>query len=374
MKPINHSIIVNSFVLHTILRLFQEDLIVVGLTLFFYISLFFSSSTKIIALLAMVYCAALYVKFRQLTLAVFLAFIATMPFAKGLTYEIFMLSKQVIPGALNNVSYFMHFYISDIFLCILSYLVLRKSWNKPKQTILDWRILIGLGGFFLIAAIKLLDTVYPAVIALSLVEVARLIWIFFLGKRLELNQDFIKKMIFVLVSFVIFQAGWVILQRFSGGTLGRNLEVYLQGEQFGVRSMENQDLYRSAGTFFEPSILGSFMVMQLALLLSLLRLQKKIKNKTKIIYFLGICAAAIAILFTGSRGVYLVALFVGIIAIFFWRNDLREIVCRFSWRYVVYVGFTIFILSFPFLSMRLSSIYLMFTPSGSASYRIILNL
>jgi O-antigen ligase len=199
-------------------------------------------------------------------------------------------------------------------------------------------------------------------------------FIFYLPHTFYQKRD-IKPLIQILAAFVIFQAIWVSLQRLRGGPLGLDLEVYLPGQEFGVRARENIDIYRSSGTFFEPSILGTFMLMHFFFFLSLYFKNDDSTKGLKGIIVMAITASLISIVFTASRGIYFLLIALGIIFVLLTKR-LRGFslpnMMRAIKRLLVIVA-VIILVSTPFIVKRLESTGTLFSATGSATSRIQLN-
>ena len=341
------------------------------LSLFYFFSLFFSSSNRTLLLFTLIYLSLLYKISKNFQQALFFSFLATLPFAKGKSLSLLLLPKGLIAkNALFDIDYHFPIYLSDIFLFILLYLYFRKR-PKISRKIKLKRKLSFLFFFIYISLAPALNSLYPYVVILSVIQLLKLSFIYFLPILLDDCQKKIKNIPLILAAFTFFQTFWVILQRFKKGPLGLDLEAYLPKAQYGITSIENVELLRSTGTFFEPSILGTFMLMHFFFFLSLLLLKKYSSEGEKKIYTAAIIAAFVSILFTASRGIYLLILvLVGIFIVFlkkffyvkllaFKKESLKLLLLLFP----ILIGLS-------FLSVRLQSVGTLFSPEGSGTYRI----
>lgn len=342
-------------------------------TIIFYFTLFISTSNRTFLLFGVVYFLALYIMFSDIKKALFLSFVATLPFAKGKTINFLLLPKElVIQNPLFDVDYSFPFYLSHLFLFLLAYVYIRRKKREKNGTKIH-KSLIFLFLFIYLTAMAAFFSLYPQVIALSALQLILLGFVFYLPKVFA-NKKILREIVQVLAAFVIFQAIWVTLQRLSGGPLGLDLEVYLPGEEFGVRARENIGIYRSSGTFFEPSILGTFMLMHFFFFLSLFLKKDLESSRYRNLYIVALAAALISMLFTASRGIYLLLFVMTAVFIFFYKKT-HNVVHALSrnLRKMLIVVIPIIFIALPFVVARLASIGTLFGPTGSATSRIQLN-
>ncbi len=133
------------------------------LTASFYVSLFFCNSNKILLLLASFYTICLYAISKNINLAIFLTFMAVLPFAKGKAFKILILPIENINRfAFFDIEYFFPIYIADFFLSLLIYLYLRQKILKTvaNKFIKSYRafvpVLTSFIFFLFIAILKIL--------------------------------------------------------------------------------------------------------------------------------------------------------------------------------------------------------------------------
>jgi O-antigen ligase len=177
----------------------------------------------------------------------------------------------------------------------------------------------------------------------------------------------LKTIIETIIASVLFQIFLVFLQKINNGTLGIYIESFMLKEEFGIRSNENIDILRLTGSFFEPSILGTFLLVNFSLLLNSL---KKLKNnKTKKLILFTLLCSFIGIILTASRGIYLL-FFAYIIFELFLESKGRNIKFKKINRNLIIIIITIITVLLPYFSNRVFDFSKIFSKLGSGTYRL----
>lgn len=355
----------------------SPDTRVFSLTLLYYLGLYFSINNRSLLALSLLYFLLLWRAIKNLKLALFLTFLATLPFAKGKGFQIILLPKeQITRWALFKISYFFPLYLSDVFLFLLGYLYLRDKifGSHGVKVPLPFRLpLVLLSLFTGWVALSSVGSFFPEVVLLSAMQLARMMVVFFVFVMVNMDRRG-RQVIYAAVSAVVlFESLWVFLQWFRGGPLGRDIEVFLPGAELGIRSAENPELLRVSGTFFEPSIMGTFILMHMTLLATAL-LGNKIPKPLARAVLSAVAAGSLALVFTGSRVLYG---FWMLSAVFLWwvyrkRFTLwwRKFRTKLSLVRMVLIGMLVATVVFPYLITRLTSLPDVFTASGSGMYRL----
>ncbi len=140
-------------------------------SMLFYLSLFGSSSNRTFLLLGLLFLLVLYILLSDFKKAVFLSFIATLPFAKGKSYIVLLLSREMITqNPLFNIEYSFPFYLSHLFIFLLAYIYLREKFrNLPKLKLNKSIFFLFL--FIYLAAITAFFSTHPQVIVLTVVQI-----------------------------------------------------------------------------------------------------------------------------------------------------------------------------------------------------------
>lgn len=337
-----------------------------SLTILFYSSLYFSTSNKTLFIFSLVYFFLIYKKTKALEKSLFFTFLATLPFAKGLFVSYLLLPKELIKqNAIFDLYYSFPISISDIFLYLLFFILIRKRKTKiafPPLIILLFLL------FFVVALVPIVYTIQPTVVVLSCIQLIRLFAVILLPKLVLSTKDK-KSIIAVITSGVFFQCLWVIAQRIHNGPLGRDLEVYLPGANFGTISTENRSILRLSGTFFEPSILGTYFLTNCTAILTVILNRTSIKTVSGKFLLLTLVLSVIGIVLTGSRGIYI--LFICILVLFFklYTDRIIHVIKKYKLLFIISLS-GLSLALFPYLTTRLDSVNKLFAPDGSGTYRI----
>lgn len=356
-----------------ILHTRSPEVRVFTLTILYYTSLYFSINNRTLLILTLIYFLTLWRLVKHIKLALFLVFLVTLPFAKGKGFQIIILPKeQITRWALFKISYFFPLYLSDFFLLLLVYSYIRDKIFRGKSTPIPQKLILPLV-FILIFAFSTLTAsggVFSNVVLLSAIQLIKLVIVFaavfLLGTK---GSNWLLHLYSITSASVIFQSLWVILQRLNDGPLGKDIEVFIPGTEFGIRSSENVELFRSTGTFFEPSILGTYLLMHISLL-TIVLLKSKTSLKLQSIYITSIILGLIALVFTGSRALYLVILIFAIVIGYFYREKLMPTFTRFNMKKLALPAIGIGFIILPYVLNRLSSLLSIFTQYGTATYRL----
>lgn len=321
--------------------------------------------------MSFIFCGLLFLKTKKLEQALFLGFLATLPFTKGKVYETILLPYDQVKTATNalfNIDFAFHFYIADVFLVVLAWILVRnKNFIKKLKTFSFEKHELLLIGFIFFSMLSGYLSQFPIISILSTLQIVRLFLIMVLPKLLT-KKPKIKHIWEIIASIIIFQFLLILLQRMNSGTLGIYIESYLYKEELGIRGNELSSLLRFSGTFFEPSIFGTFLLMVYAFMENFYR---KAKRTEKMISKIIMIIIAFCILLTGSRGVYLI--FFSYL-IFQFRNilkpkKLKKIINLSNIKHIflILVPMTFVI---PYLSVRFSDFYKLFSELGSGTYRL----
>ncbi|MDA1079497.1 MAG: O-antigen ligase family protein [bacterium] len=345
-------------------------------TILFYLSLFLSANNRTFLVLSFLYLAGLYWCTKNLKLSLFLVFVATLPFAKGRGYQIFLMAKEDVQlRQLFDLVYYFPLYFSGFFLLLLAYLQIRmKIFKKKLEDIKNSHLgITGLFSLYIIASLFSSGyTAFPIVVLLSAVQLLMLLFVMLIPTLMQFDRTQLQKTVLtVLCASVLFQATWAGLQLLKGGPLGKDIEAILPNGEFGIVAAEDASFLRANGTFFEPSILGTFLFSVSTVLLVSGLTQKQVRLRQVLITgsFLGFGA----IIFTGSRMLYLLILPTLLFILATHVQNKKAVLSAFvrknTWR--VLVGVTLLLLiATPIVVKRFSSFSEVFSQYGSARYRV----
>lgn len=306
-----------------------------------------------------------------------------LPFAKGKGVDILLLDKKfILRNGIFNISYLFPIYFSTFYFSLFYLYYLRnRLFFKGRAIILDLnsKVALALLSLFIIStAISSIFSIFDIPIILASLQVVVLLFVFLMPFFLAFSRKQLNNLYLMIASSTIFQSIWLILQTINKGHLNRDLEVFLPGAEFGIRSSENQDLPRLTGTFFESSILGTFLLTNLTIL-ALALVNRRVKNiKNQQIILFAVIIGLIATLLTGSRAIYGFIL-ISLIMIAYIGNYLsrqkiqtflKSLVANKAYLAILVLGI---IFVSPYLFSRLSSTNQVFSKEGSGTYRIQLS-
>jgi O-antigen ligase len=347
-------------------------------TLIYYASLYFSTSNRTFILLTFLYWLVVFQLTKSLKLSLFAGLVATLLFPKGRAFQLLLLPKESIERwVLFDISYFFPIYISDLFLGLLGYLYLRgkRTTENIRLGLQKAKSFWWLFLFVIWVAIGGTVSVIPEVGWLSTLQLVRMMILVGLPLLMFAKQvPQLKKIIWSgSAAVLLFESFWVFAQRALGGPLGKDIEVYLPGAQFGIRASENIGLLRTTGTFFEPSILGTFLLLQMVILLTLVLGKKKSHQPLKIVALIAIGAGSLALVFTGSRILYGVWLLLALLVWRYWQTSIKAFMAKIPTKILTasaIIAIIIVASLAPYLARRIETLSDVFTQYGSATYRL----
>ena len=361
----------------------SKDLRTFLISSLFHFSLYFSTSNKILLLFSLILLIALYQHLKKLPLTLFYVFLLTLPFAKGKGIDILLLDKKyILKNAIFNIEYLFPFYLSSFYLGLfyLHYLR-RKLYFKNKKIFISKnnKVLIGIFLLFIVStASNSIFTMFDIPVFLSSIQLVILLSIFLIPFILHSLYKKLDDFSMVIASSTLFQSVWLILQTINQGHLNKDIEVFLFSNKLSVTSSENSNLLRLPGTFFESSILGTFLLTNVSIL-TFVFLSNKIKDKKKRkIISIASILGLFAILLTGSRAIYLISLLLLLIILktktFLFKKKIKNVFQTIK-KHNFFIPLVIIGILFvsPYLINRLGSSNQLFSKEGSGTYRIQLS-
>lgn len=306
-----------------------------------------------------------------------------LPFAKGKGIDILLLDKKyVVNFALFNISYLFPLYFSSFYLGLFYIFAIRKRiFLRMKEIKISKqnKILISIFiSFILMTSYSSSTSIFEIPIFLSSMQLVILLLIFFIPFVLQVFHNKLTDFYMVIASSTIFQSIWLMLQTINKGHLNRDIEVFLFSSKISIPSSENSDLLRLPGTFFESSILGTFLITNISILILYLINNKKIKHKKKLVIATTIIIGIVAMILTGSRAIYfilfLILLIVAKIKNYLSISKIKGLILSIK-KNKILIPIIVLISLFvgPFFLSRLSSSNQVFTKEGSGSYRLQLS-
>lgn len=335
------------------------------ITFIFLISLIFVKSNVSLITLSIIYLFLLNLKLKNLESAIFLSFIATLPFTKGKTFELILLQfdqVKTFSAALYDIEYLFPIYISDVFLFLLIWVIIRKNnFLKRIKLVKLTSVEYSLIAFLVLVIISGSLAIIPLVPLLSAFQLLKM-FVLIIIPSLLVKKPKIEALQQLFVASILFQFFLVSIQKIVNGPIGIYIESVLFKNEFGTIANEISALNRFSGSFFEPSILGTFLLLSCPFIF---QSYKKTKNKNKKIMFLATIFAIIFSVFaTGSRGIYLIFF----LYLFFQE---RNFFFREKKETKPIVLFVTFLMIFsPYLLTRFYDFGNLFSRFGSGTYRL----
>lgn len=358
------------------------------ISLTFLLSLLICNSNKIFLLFTLLYIVILYKKTKNYHVSLLLTFITIVPFTKGRNLiETILINKNQISGyTIFDVKYFFTIVLSDLFLFLIyqKYLSNKINKNKKAQYVKHstYLPLVMLSSLIIINSLRSINHLYNPLILISCLTLLKLILIFWLPFTIRISNKSINFIIQIVLSSTIFQSIIIIYEQIKGSNIGKYIENTIPGLELGIGSSETSDLLRANGTFNEPNIAATFLLINLSIIIFTYFHKKsiqKIINKTQAIPIITSMISIIAIIFTGSRSIYgLTAL---LLIIFLYKNKhlINQIITiikansTIKYSFIIIIILSLFIIT-PYTINRLSNLGNVLQPDGSISYRKELNL
>ena len=322
---------------------------------------------RIFLVAIIVLLAALYKYSRNFLNALWLGFLATLPFARGRYYEFIVLPQSMI-GASEDLTFSIPILFSDALLVVIIYLLLsryNKYRTKYSVSLSEIMIFISLFTFFIIAAISTYFSSIPFTSSYFYLQLGKLAIIFIISLIIFSDKQAIKKTFQILLLFVIANALLVVLQYLNRGPLGLIVEDL--SNLYGVFASESRSLYRPGGFSADPNIAATiFAVFIPIILLNTLATKKK----WNVVAWVGIGIIFTALVITASRSAWAVAVLSVLITVWFLRKQKKLYVPAYLQSYWKILAVTFLILFGPFIANRLSSLGNVFQHEGGGTYRI----
>lgn len=283
-----------------------------------------------------------------------------------------------------DVKYFLPIYLSDLVLTLIyqNYISSKLSIGT-KQKSIDSQLIsnqdkIALSCLLLfivlILARSLNHEFSDLLLAGSLIAV-KLFLVFSLPIIVNLKRNLHKKYLHqVFASMIFFQSVIIFFEQLKGGNIGRFIENRLPGAELGTISSEASDVLRADGTFNEPNITATFLLMGFTLLINYGMQKPNMNTLEKYLYFCCGAVSLFAIIFTGSRSLYGLSILTLIFHLIKYRKTVismsKNLLKNIFVKSIVALAIIVMI---PYLLTRINSIKNVFSRDGSLSYRQDLN-
>lgn len=363
----------------------QKKIQLLLVTLLYYVCLAIVNANLQLLIVTCLYGVVVFSITKQWWLTSWLVLLITLPFAKGKTFVFTLIPKEELieRNAIFDVSYILSFYLSDIALLFCYWQIIREPQAQLKKLLSSLQKLRWLGGFLLlflgIVLIPHWSKTFLPIIGLSSLQLIKTVLLFLLPTFL-LAQQHTKKAQFAvytaigLFSTVFFQTCLALGQFLNNGPLGWYIEAILplgnNGQPAALSTMENQDILRVTGSFFDPSLLGTVLFS----LLFYFWHQKSLEISVWLKWLIYL-AITLTIILTSNRLLILSLFFwwaiqasCNIKKYYFQQKKLFTDLQRYSWLVLPFIA--VGVLFVPYLTNRLSSLTSLFAKYGSGTYRL----
>ena len=258
--------------------------------------------------------------------------------------------------------YFVEF--ADVFLLwVIALLLLKKDvWNKEPVVSIDWLFIIFL-------LISLISTSLSSHQVFSFFYVWILVkhWLLFIVYRIAFRSKTLSKAVVQsVVLFCVFNSVLIIGQFFRQGSLGIPGEQVLKNSGIILFADEISSLPRPGGLYTSPNMAAALFLMVFPFLMSSLYSHKTIFSN--LYANLSLLIIVPAIIFTGSRVVWIILLLQALATQIHMRSKKQPLTLSKTWKSVCVA---VLILISPLFIIRLTSLGETLTdPSGGFYYRV----
>jgi hypothetical protein len=342
----------------------DKELQLFFVTVFFYLALSLCVSNITMLGAVLVYVGMLYRITKNVGLTLLSSFVAVLPFSNGKSFSMLLVPKQLVtlPGQ-KDVYVYASMRISDILLgAYLYYFLTRRSIVLPKQSSAIATCVLLL--FVFVALISFVFSVYPEGSAIDVLQLCKIVVVFMIVLT---SKKYAKVMWTLAAASALFEGCWGVAQYFHGGRLGRYIEFIPPEYGVGKFAWEQPDLLRVSGTFIDPDLFGTFLLMQTGLLIATIQTQTMIIQK-KLLIWVAIIVGIVGVVLSGNRVLYVVTaiMFYPLIRIIRLRSLLRIILRRWFIMASILAG----VIIVPYISIRLTGLSTLFSPTGSGTFRL----
>lgn len=239
------------------------DKIYFYLTAVFYFLLLFNPNTKTLVLFFFGYLLTILFVNKNLKLSLLLAYLASLPFPAGKTFEIEFVSAEALGIPLRTRGIDATFVISvkEILLAAMAFVIIRDFFLHREKYIYFDSLGVLLSLYFASFVVtSLLGSINPNVSLLfSLYELRPLILYWYVRQLIRDGESFLLPALAIFSSALLLEFGLAALQLVSGLQLG---PVIQQNRGFSSEGDVElgQFVFRPVGTFFHPTNLTHFIL------------------------------------------------------------------------------------------------------------------
>lgn len=347
------------------------DKIYFYLTTIFYFFLLFNPNTKTLVLFFFGYLLMILFVNKNFKLSLLLAYLASLPFPAGKTFEIEFVSSEAlgIPLRMRGIDATFVISVKEIFLAAMAFVIIRDFFlHKEKNIYFDALGTLLFLYFASFVAASLLGSINPNVSLLfSLYELRPLILYWYVRQLIRDRENFLFPSLAIFSSALLLEFGLATLQLVSEVQLGPAIQQNRGFSPEGDPEL-GQFVFRPVGTFFHPTNLTHFMLSYGILFLPSLFFGSKGQANFGVFPFI---FAIATILLTLSRGAWTSFCFTLAVFLFVvekkWHIKLRLVK---TIKQIVFLGLPLVIVFlFVFVTPRLVSTFSFFGSSGGGATR-----
>ncbi len=321
---------------------------IIGIILFYFI-IFFAPNRNIFFIAYFISTLFFYISSKNIRLSLLYSLVLTLFFGIGYAGSYFIIE----PSELNQS---VGWQIMPMTLIIFCLLILSYNIKINKIYLADYFILL----FFIICVINIIFfanfNVFIGITSLS--EILLIYYIF----RIYLNKKNLSELSFLLISMVIFQTIIGLFQLLLRQPIGILIDTDVNSMIYGYTAIEEDSLFRIAGTFIHPNFMASFLLTFIPFLLFY-------NNRNKsLMMFAGL--TLIILFFTYSRTAWLIFIFIILLINKekFKKLSMKLISLQKLFTFSL-IGVLLVILLSPYLFVRSNTFIQAFEEGGSINIR-----
>ncbi len=325
----------------------------------------FINTNKLYIGLLIIYLFALYATSKNILKTLWYGFVSTLLFQQGKYFISYIFIST--PQSIQEIPVLYNVMFSDVILIVLLFVLKRSSkkyFYSQKTEIYEYVFPILL----CIGVVSSFFSYFQDISFFYLLQVLKYFVLYQISKIIFSDKQ-IKRVTFeIIIVFLIFNGGLMLLQWFKHGPVGWPIEHVNTWSQLGRYAVEQLDIYRPGGTMDDPNLIASFMGVVLPYLYSLVFIKNNHKNW---LVWLSLSLSFLGIILSGSRAVWLVSVVIGFTSFVFLTKisitiDFPFILSRKNFIRLLFP----FIVLLPLVLLRLSTIATAFSSNGSGIYRL----
>lgn len=347
---------IKRFNLHHILE--KESFVVIV----FYTAHIWINTNRYYLILLGIFIYILYLQTRDIKKTLWIAFLSTFPFQQA-KYFTSVFHSYTYTGVSTPIIYFVAF--SDALLFALLFVVLKtktasnSNHLKPADTILLPLILVG--------GVSTYYAHFFSVALFGWYQMIKLFLMYLVSRLILKNATWLKLTIEIFLLFTLYNSVLIIAQKLRSGPIGIAAENLNAWSLYGRYAVESLSFYRPAGITDDPNASATILGMFLPLMI-IFGLTKNSLHKGFV--WITLICSSLALIFTGSRAVWIVTGLVGAFSIYHVRKIIPIYMPLFLKKYGATLLLVFIIFASPFIYFRFQTLNQALTDFGSGTYRL----